>query len=78
MRLQINPRGGWKDLCELDAHQLRAVQEAVVILAQALATGGRVDAGSAFSPIWRITANVARSPKVISHLDPARGLKWRK
>lgn len=78
MKLQINARGGWKDLCELEPEQLRAVQEAVLVLAQALAIGGRVDEGSVYSPSWRITANVARSPKVVAHLDPAKGLKWRR
>ena len=74
MRLQINACGAWRDVFEFDAVQLRAVQEAVVPLAQAVA----INIYDRKSPSWRITSTgVSKSPKVHCHLDAPK-FSWRR
>lgn len=78
MRLQIKPGGAWRDVVEFEPEQLRAVQEAVVVLAQAL---GRQKSRGLDQAEWRITKvnpAAARSPKVVAYLEPVKSFSWRK
>ena len=75
LKLQVNERGSWKDVCEFHEAQLRAVQEATVI-AQALSIG-LTERERDYPASWRITRAVGRSPKVVGYLVPPK-LKWRK
>lgn len=74
MRLQIKPAGAWRDVVEFEPEQLRAIQEAVVTLAQALGCQAHTNKPAE----WRITKTVSRSPKVVAYLVPAKSFSWRK
>ena len=65
MILQVNQRGGWREVAELENHQLRQVTKAAAVLARALSTG-ITDGSKAAS--FRIVAVRGRSPKVIAHI----------
>ncbi len=65
MILQVNATGGWREVAEVEPHQLRQVKEAAQVLAQALATGREATK----APSFRIIRERARAPKVLAHIE---------
>jgi len=71
VKLQINQKGSWSDVCEFFVPTYTAsIQAATIPLARVLGTGD----GKGIT--WRIVDGRGRSPKVISRLESPY-TRWR-